>query len=109
MPRLGRAAESCLEHYLLSGTKSDGPMLGYCAGQPIWEAIVDGLGRRYVFAGVAVYRRDGGVDVAALGRGEWLLEPGLIYRQDRSEKPWRRHFRRLTPASLILATLARRE
>jgi hypothetical protein len=99
MPRLGRAASPRLEHYLLSDTQADGPMLGYCAGQPIWEAIVDGLGRRYVFAGVAVYRNDGGVDVAALGRGEWLLKPGLIYRQDRSEKPGRWHFRRLTPAS----------
>ena len=73
-------------------------MLGYCAGQPIWEAIIDGLGRRYVFAGAAVYRRDGRVDLEALGRGEWLLEPGLIYRRDRSEKPWRWQVGRLRPA-----------
>jgi hypothetical protein len=93
-----RAAGPSLENYLLSDTHADGPMLGYCAGQPIWEAVVDGFGRRYVYAGVAVYRRDGGVDLAALGRGEWLLKPGLIYRRDRSDKPWRWHFRRLTAA-----------
>jgi hypothetical protein len=73
-------------------------MLGYCAEQPIWEAVVDGLGHRYVFAGVAVYRRDGRVDLDALRWGERLLEPGLIYRRDRSERQWRRHFRRLRPA-----------
>ena len=98
LPRLGRGAAPRVEQYLLSDTKADGPVLGYCAEQPIWEAIVDGLGHRYVFAGVAVYRRDGGFDLEALGRGEWLLQPGLIYRRDRSERPWPRHFRRLRPA-----------
>jgi hypothetical protein len=93
MPRLGRAGQ-----YLLSEIRADGPVLGYCAGQPIWEAVVDRLGHRYVFTGVAVYRRDGRIDLNALGRGERLLEPGLIYRRDRSEKPWRWQFRRLRPA-----------
>ena len=96
MPRIGLAPR--LEQYLLSETRADGPVVGYCAEQPIWEAVVDGLGRRYVFAGVAVYRRDGQVDLEALERGEWLLEPGLIYRRDRSEKPWRGHPRGLRSA-----------
>ena len=73
-------------------------MLGYCAGQPIWSAIIDGFGQRYVFAGVAVRRRDGDVDLAALRHGERLLEPGLIYRSDRTVRRWPWQFRRLTPA-----------
>jgi len=73
-------------------------MLGYCAGHPIFSAIVDGGGQRYVFAGVAVRRRDGDVDLAALRRGEWLLEPGLIYRSDQAARRRSWHLRRLTPA-----------
>ena len=96
MLRLGRPAD--VDSYRLAGTQADGPLLGYCAGQPIWEAIVDGLGRRYVFAGVAASRRDGRVDLSALRQGEWLLEPGLIYRSDVSARRWRWQVWRPTPA-----------
>ena len=98
MAPLGRVAARCVGQYQLSDTRADGPMLGYCAGQPIFSAIVDGFGQRYVFAGVAVRRRDGDVDLAALRRGEWLLEPGLIYRSDRAVRRWPWHLRRLTAA-----------
>ena len=98
MALLGRVAARCAAQYHLCDAQADGPMLGYCAGHPIFSAVVDGFGQRYVFAGVAVRRRDGDVDVAALRPGEWLLEPGLIYRSDRParRRPWQ--FRRLTPA-----------
>jgi hypothetical protein len=95
---LGRVAARSAEQYHLSDTRADGPMLGYCAGHPIFSAIVDGFGQRYVFAGVAVRRWDGDVDVAALRPGEWLLEPGLIYRSDRAARWWPWQFRRLRPA-----------
>jgi hypothetical protein len=93
---LGRVAARCVGQYHLSDTRADGPMLGYCAGQPIFSAVVDGFGQRYVFAGVAVRRPDGDVDLAALRRGEWVLEPGLIYRSDRTVRRWPWHLRRQT-------------
>ena len=98
MAPLGRVAARYVGQYHLSDTRADGPMLGFCAGQPIFSAVVDGFGRRYVFAGVAVRRRDGDVDLAALRRGEWLLEPGLIYRSDRATRRWPWHLRRLKAA-----------
>ena len=54
MAALGRVAARRVGQYHLSDTRADGPMLGYCAGQPIFSAIVDGFGQRYFFAGVAV-------------------------------------------------------
>ena len=98
MALFGRVAGRCAGQYHLSDTRADGPMLGYCAGHPIFSAIIDSFGQRYVFAGVAVRRRDGDVDLAALRQGEWLLEPGLIYRSDGAVRRWPWHFRRLTPA-----------
>jgi hypothetical protein len=95
---LRRVAARRVGHYHLSDARADGPMLGYCAGQPIWSAIIDGVGQRYVFAGVAVRRRDGDVDLAALRQGERLVDPGLIYRSDHAVRRWPWHFRRLTPA-----------
>ena len=98
MANLRLVAARRVGQYHLSDTRADGPMLGYCAGQPIWSAIIDGVGQRYVFAGVAVRRRNGDVDLAALRHGEWLLEPGLIYRSDPAARRWPWLQRRLTPA-----------
>jgi hypothetical protein len=45
-----------------------------------FEAAVDYFGRRYVYAGVAPRRRNGKYDGDALRWGEWIVEPGLVYR-----------------------------
>ncbi len=57
-----------------------GVVIGHFAGKPISEEIVDLFGRRFRFAGVAGFRRDGDVDATGLGVGEFIAEPGLIYR-----------------------------
>jgi hypothetical protein len=84
MPFWGRPAAARLQSPLLSDTRADGPVVGYCDGQPIAEAIMDRLGRRYVFAGVVTCQRDGAFDLTTLAAGEWLIQPGLIYRRDES-------------------------
>jgi hypothetical protein len=75
----------------------DGPIIGSYAGCAIADAVVDLGGRRYRFAGVMPRRPGGAYDVAALAEGEWIVEPGLIYRWEgvdlpraavRVEQPW---------------------
>ena len=59
--------------------RPDGSVVGYIDGHPIAAAVVDDAGHRYSFAGVAPRRPDGDYDVQALRRGEWIVEPGLVY------------------------------
>jgi hypothetical protein len=54
-------------------------VVGYIDDQPIPEAVVDNAGRRYSFAGIAPRRPDGSYDIRSLHRGEWIVEPGLVY------------------------------
>ena len=56
-----------------------GASVGYIDGHPIAAAVVDDSGHRYSFAGIAPRRADGDYDVQALRRGEWIVEPGLVY------------------------------
>jgi hypothetical protein len=67
---------------MLVDPKPAGPILGYFRDQPIASAVIDYFGRRYVYAGVAPRRRNGGYDVDALEKGERLMEPGLVYRDE---------------------------
>jgi hypothetical protein len=78
------------EYFVLNDCKPDGAVVGYVDGHPIRDAVVDGHGRRYRFAGLA--RRDGSrrLDVASLVAGEWILQPGLVYRQDADQDNERR-------------------
>jgi hypothetical protein len=68
-----------VEYFILVEPHADGPVVGYYAGNPIPAAVVDYFGRRYSYAGVAPRRRGGQYDVEALGPGEWIVEPGLVY------------------------------
>jgi hypothetical protein len=70
-----------LDYFMLFEPHPDGPVLGTYAGHPIAETVIDGYGIRYIFAGVAPRLRSGGYDSEALLPGEWLVEPGLVYRQ----------------------------
>jgi hypothetical protein len=51
-------------------------------GKPVPAYIVDGLGRRATFVRVARDAKDGSTPLAQLGRGESVIAPGLIYRDD---------------------------
>lgn len=69
------------ERYRLIEPRPDGPVLGFYGGRPIAAAVVDYFGRRYVYAGVAAHDRLGRLDACRLRPGEWLVEPGLVYRR----------------------------
>ena len=79
MLRLGRKTSHPIEYLILVEPRPDGPLIGYFAGHAIASAVVDCFGRRYVFKGIASRRADGQFDANGLGRGECLMEPGLIY------------------------------
>jgi hypothetical protein len=79
-----------IEYYILRNAgPNEGPIVGYLAGQPILGSVVDPLGRRYRFAGLAPRLRDGQFDVASLRPGEWIVEPGLVYMSDDDVGPQR--------------------
>jgi hypothetical protein len=65
----------------------DGPVIGSYDGEPIADSVHDIDGRRYRFAGIMPRRSEGSFDLAALGAGEWIVEPGLIYRWDGVKEP----------------------
>lgn len=74
-----------VEYYMLAEPRPDGPVVGYYAGRPIADAVVDCFGRRFTYAGVAPRIRSGRYDVGSLRPGEWIVEPGLVYYGDPRE------------------------
>jgi hypothetical protein len=77
-----------IEYYLLDRVRCEGALLGYLGGEPIRAAAVDDWGRRYEFAGVVSFRADGQYDLRCVKPGEFIVEPGLIYRlQERPSAP----------------------
>ena len=88
MFRSNLSAARPIEYYLLMEPQPSGRLVGYFAGKPIAECVIDAHGERYIYAGIAPRLRSGRYDVEALRRDEWLVEPGLVYLLDRSaEKP----------------------
>lgn len=71
-----------VEYFILMEPRPDGPVVGYLDGRPIPTAVIDCWGRHYSYAGVASRRRSGQYDVDSLAPGEWIMDPGLVYRQD---------------------------
>jgi hypothetical protein len=72
---------------------NDGRLLGYYAGQPIFEAVYDRDGHRYAYIGVAPRFGNGRINATALSDSQWLVEPGLVYEWDRNRgqsRGWRR-------------------
>jgi len=70
------------EYFVLANLRSEGTVIGHLAGKPIPETVVDASGHRYRFAGVAPRAADGRIDVEGLRTGEWIVQPGLVYRMD---------------------------
>lgn len=68
-----------VEYFLLANVRFDGATIGYLAGKPIREVVVDADGAAYYFAGVAPRDSSGRFDVCALRQGEWIVQPGLVY------------------------------
>jgi hypothetical protein len=69
-----------VEYFIVHDATPRGPRLGRYADHEIAESIVDSFGRRYVYAGIAPRCWNGQFDVDALQPGEFILQPGLVYR-----------------------------
>jgi len=85
MSRFSVVAEDRTDYYMIVEPQSEGPVIGTYAGSPITETVLDGFGRRYAYAGAAPCRRDGRYDIEVLASGEFILEPGLLYRMAASK------------------------
>ncbi|HVJ42567.1 MAG TPA: hypothetical protein VM639_13775 [Dongiaceae bacterium] len=75
-----RSAQPDIEFYRLHGAKPDGVVVARYRDQDVCDVVIDELGHRYVFAGVAPRLLSGRYDVRGLKIGEVILEPGLIYQ-----------------------------
>jgi hypothetical protein len=81
-----------IECLILNNPKPEGPPIGTFAGKRFAEFVRDAFGRLFVYSGVAPRRKDGGFDDAALGPGEFIMLPGLIYRhKGKAPSPVARH------------------
>jgi hypothetical protein len=78
-----------LEYCILHDVKPVGRTMGFFADREIPEAVVDQFGRRFDYVGVASRKPNGKLDAEALGPGEFILRPGLVYRLVRSNNSWR--------------------
>ena len=68
------------EYFVLTHVSEDGPVAGYFGDRPIAEEILDQWGRRYVYCGLVPKLADGSFNLKLIERGEWIVEPGLLYR-----------------------------
>lgn len=76
-----------IEYYVLRLADPAAPpvgsvVAGYLAGRPILATVQDSAGSRYRYVGLATRLCDGRYDVQSLSAGEWIVEPGLIYRSE---------------------------
>jgi hypothetical protein len=69
-----------VEFVIIHGARADGAIIGSVNGFGIAEFVLDEFGRRYEYAGLASRRGNGKFDADVLGIGEFILEPGLVYR-----------------------------
>ena len=69
------------EFFILSHVRPEGNVVGRLGELPIPSQVIGEDGQQYVFEGVATRRPSGRFDVSALRPGEWIVRPGLVYRQ----------------------------
>lgn len=78
-----------IDYFVVQGPKPTGRSLGHFADREISETVVDMFGNRYTFVGLAPRKWNGDLDVKALGAGEFIVLPGLVYHRERAEpKGW---------------------
>lgn len=75
-----RDSDQATEHRILGHVQSAGQLLGHFAGHPIYSVVIDQAEQHYNFLGVASCYPDGKYDLRRLKPGEFILDPGLIYR-----------------------------
>ena len=69
------------EFFILSNVRPEGPVVGRLGDLAIAAQVIGEDGQRYVFEGVAARRPSGRFDVRTPRPGEWIVRPGLVYRQ----------------------------
>jgi hypothetical protein len=69
------------ELFILWNIRPEGDVVGRLGDLAIPSHVIDEDGRRYQFEGVAARRPSGRFDVRTLRPGEWIVRPGLVYRQ----------------------------
>ena len=69
------------EFFILGRVRPEGDVVGHLGDLPIPAQMIGEDGQHYVFEGVAVRRPSGRFDVRGLRPGEWIVRPGLVYRQ----------------------------
>ena len=70
------------EYLVLPRTSDIGPTIGYIGARPIAERVLDQWGQRYVYCGLAPRLPSGAINLKLIRLGEWIVEPGLLYRLD---------------------------
>jgi len=80
MTRIAAIRQDHTDYHIVFEPRPDGPTIGFYGEHPIAAAIVDYFGRRFAYDGIAPRKRDGKYDVKSLRPGEWIAEPGLVYR-----------------------------
>ena len=88
MPLAGHVDPKPIEYFIVHEARPVGPSMGRYADKEIPSSIIDALGRRYAYAGVAPRKWNGQFDVDALRAGEFILLPGLIYRREGAKSSW---------------------
>ena len=69
------------EFFILCNIRPEGNVVGRLGDLAIPSQVIDEDGRHYAFEGVATRRPSGRFDVRTLRPGEWIVRPGLVYRQ----------------------------
>jgi len=77
-----------VEYFMLHDVTPVGRSIGVYANKRISEVIIDPLGQRYVYAGIVPRQWDGKFDLDALKAGEFIVQPGLIYRREQIKRSW---------------------
>jgi hypothetical protein len=75
-----RTAPRDAAYSMIIEPRREGAVIGYFADEPISERVVDTFGRCFAYIGLASRRRDGKFDADQLKVGEFIAEPGLVYR-----------------------------
>jgi hypothetical protein len=81
MPRFAAQMVRYAEYSILTDACPIGLSVGFYAGRPISGTVIDERGHEYIYVGLARRMNNGQYDVDSLAAGEWIVEPGLIYRQ----------------------------
>jgi hypothetical protein len=77
-----------IEYSILRNVTPTGCAVGTYAGQEISETVADEFGRRFAYVGIALRKRNGQFDANALGPGEFIVLPGLVYRYEPEDSSW---------------------